>query len=249
MNRSNESDAAGSLVIDTRHNGPPTSGNGGWVAGALARRLGVPVVSVALRAPIPLGLPLQVAQQPDGSLVLTHGGQLVADAAPSTLALAAPPAPDHDTAEAAGVAARLRHQARGLGDAYARCFACGFARPDGLGVIVGPVGDDGLMAAVWTPAATLADADGAITPEATWAALDCPAGMAWSHRLARSASIVTARITATIHQPLRAGERLRVLAWPLHREGRKLHAGSAIVDAQGVVRARSLQLWLMPREA
>ena len=73
--------------------------------------------------------------------------------------------------------------------------------------------------------------------------------MAWSHRLGRSAPIVTARMTATIHQPLRAGERLRVLAWPLHREGRKLHAGSAIVDAQGVVRARSLQLWLLPREA
>jgi hypothetical protein len=249
MTPSTAAQAADALVIDPRHNGPPTSGNGGWVAGALARRLGVPVVSVALRAPIPLGLPLQVVRQPDGTLALHHGSQLVADAAPATLALAVPPAPDDDTAEAAGVAARLRHQARGLGDAYARCFACGFARPDGLGVIVGPVGDDGLMATVWTPPASLADSDGTIAPEATWAALDCPAGMAWSHRLARSAPIVTARMTATIDRPLRAGERLRVLAWPLHREGRKLHAGTAIVDAQGVVRARSLQLWLLPREA
>ncbi len=249
MNSTHTAPAADTVVFDPRHNGPPTSGNGGWVAGALAHRLGAPVVSVALRAPIPLGQPLQVAPQPDGSLALMHAGQLVADAAPSTLALAVPPAPDDDTAEAAGVAARLRHQSRGLGDAYARCFACGFARPDGLGVIVGPVGDDGLMAAVWTPASSLAGADGTIPPEATWAALDCPAGMAWSQRLNRSATIVTARMTATIDQPLRAGERLRVLAWPLHREGRKLHAGSAILDAQGVVRARSLQLWLLPREA
>ena len=242
-------DAGEPLLVDPRHNGPPASGNGGWVAGALARRLGVPVVSVALRAPVPLGQPMQVARQADGSLLLTHAGHLVADAAAAPLDLPVPPAPDDSTAEAAGVAARLRHRGRGLDDPYARCFACGFARPDGLGVIVGPVGDDGLMATVWTPADHLANADGVLSHEATWAALDCPAGMAWSQRLQRSATIVTARMTATIHQPLRAGERLRVLAWPLHREGRKLHAGSAIVDAQGVVRARSLQLWLLPREA
>ena len=55
-------DAGEPLLVDPRHNGPPASGNGGWVAGALARRLGVPVVSVALRAPVPLGQPMQVAR-------------------------------------------------------------------------------------------------------------------------------------------------------------------------------------------
>ena len=236
------------LQIDPRHNGPRTSGNGGWVAGALARRLGAPVVSVALRAPVPLGRPLPLHRLAGGGLALQDGDLLVAEAAAATLQLDVPAVPTDEVAEAAGVAARLRHVQRGPQDAYAQCFVCGFARPDGLGVIVGPVGDDGLMASTWVPPAALAGPDGMVSAEATWAALDCPAGMAWSHRLGRSAAIMTARITATIHRPLAPAKRYRVLAWPLHRDGRKLHAGTAIVDADGAVRAWSQQLWLLPRE-
>jgi hypothetical protein len=241
-------DTDDTLVVDPRFNGPRTSGNGGWVAGALARRLGVPVVTVALRAPVPLAVPLGLQRLADGGLALLHEGTVVAEAAAAELAIDVPPAPDDTTAEAVGVAARLRHVRRGPDDAYAHCFVCGFARPDGLGVIVGPVGDDGLMATTWTPPAALAGPDGRVGVEATWAALDCPAGMAWSQRLGHSTPIVTVRMTATIHTPLRAGERLRVLAWPLLRDGRKLHAGTAIVDDSGAVLARSRQLWLMPRE-
>ena len=241
------------LWIDPRHNGPRTSGNGGWVAGALARRLaarsGAAVASVALRAPVPLGRPLPLRWQADGGLAL-HAGDaadaVVADAAPASLSLTLPAAPPDDVAEAAGVAARWRHQQRGASDPYAVCFVCGFDRPDGLGVIVGPVGDDGdggsgLMATTWVPSATLAGSDGLVSVEATWAALDCPAGMAWSHRLGRGQQIMTVRMTATIDQPLQPGARYRVLAWPLHRDGRKLHAGTAIVDAAGRVCARSQQ--------
>jgi len=238
------------LLIDPRHNGPRTSGNGGWVGGALARRLGGPVASVALRAPVPLGRPLALRPQPDGSLALCDGDTVVADAAPATLSLALPAAPPDDVAEAAGVAARLRHQQRGPGDPYAHCFVCGFNRPDGLGVIVGPVDEDsGLMATTWVPPAALAGPDGTVSVEATWAALDCPAGMAWSHRLGRSQSIMTVRMTATVDRPLQPGARYRVLAWPLQRDGRKLHAGTAIVGADGAVCARSQQLWLLPRDA
>jgi acyl-coenzyme A thioesterase PaaI-like protein len=243
------------LLIDPRHNGPRTSGNGGWVAGALARRLaartGAAVASVALRAPVPLGRPLPLRWQAgDALLELLDGdaGSPVADAAPATLDLAVPAAPADEVAEAAGVAARLRHQQRGLGDPYAQCFVCGFARPDGLGVIVGPVDDAGLMATTWTPPAALAGADGRLPDEVVWAALDCPAGMAWSHKLGRGQQIMTVRMTARIDRPLQAGERLRVLAWPLHQDGRKLHAGTAIVDAGGRVCALSQQLWLLPRE-
>ena len=246
-------DTADTLCIDPRHNGPRTSGNGGWVAGALARRLGAPVVTVALRAPVPLGRPLPLRPQDGGGIALCDGDTVVADAAPAALDLAVPAAPADGEAEAAGLAARLRHQQRGLGDPYAHCFVCGFARPDGLGVIVGPVGapgdDSGLMATTWVPPADLAGPDGLLTPEATWAALDCPAGMAWSHRLGRSQPIMTVRMTAAVDQPLQAGARYRVLAWPLHRDGRKLHAGTAIVAADGAVCALSRQLWLLPRDA
>lgn len=242
-------DTVDTLCVDPRHNGPRTSGNGGWVAGALARRLGAPVVTVALRAPVPLGRPLPLRPQAGGGLALCDGDTVVADAAVATLQLDLPAAPADEVAEAAGVAARLRHQQRGPGDPYAHCFVCGFNRPDGLGVIVGPVDEvSGLMATTWVPPATLAGADGTLPPEVTWAALDCPAGMAWSHRLGRGAQIMTVRMTAAINHPLVAGARYRVLAWPLQRDGRKLHAGTAIVDADGAVRARSQQLWLLPRD-
>ncbi|MBL8352213.1 MAG: hypothetical protein JNL87_18090 [Burkholderiaceae bacterium] len=245
-------DDAGSaepLVIDPLRNGPRSSGNGGWVAGSLALRLGTPVTSVALRAPVPLGTPLQLRLQPDGSLTLGHAGTVVAEAAAATLELGIPPPPDLDAAEAAGVVARLRSERRGATWPYAHCFACGFARTDGLAIIPGPVGDDGLVATTWTPPAWVGGADGRVRVEATWAALDCPAGIAWSHRLPEGTPIVTVRMTASVERPLAVGERCRVIAWPIARDGRKLHAGSAIVDDSGTVRARSRQLWLIPRDA
>ena len=52
---------------------------------------------------------------------------------------------------------------------------------------------------------------------------------------------------AGIDAPLRAGRRHVVMGWPIAQDGRKLHAGTAIVDADGRVVARSLQLWLLPR--
>ena len=240
-------DAPDALVIDPLRNGPRTSGNGGWVAGSLARRLGAPITSVALRAPAPLGVPLRVRLQADGSATLDHHGTVVAEAAAAALQLDIPAPPDADAAEAAGVIARLRSERRGANWPYAHCFACGFARADGLGLIPGPVGDDGLVATTWTPPAALGAADGQVLVEATWAALDCPAGIAWSHQLPEATPIVTVRMTASVDRPLRVGERYRVIAWPMARDGRKLHAGSAIVDDAGAVRARSLQLWLIPR--
>jgi hypothetical protein len=101
------------LLIDPRRNGPRTSGNGGWVAGSLARRLGAPITSVALRAPVPLGVSLRLWFQPDGSAALDHDGTVVAEAAAATLELDIPAPPEVDAAEAAGVMARLRSQRRG----------------------------------------------------------------------------------------------------------------------------------------
>lgn len=240
--------AAEPLVIDPLRNGPRSSGNGGWVAGSLALRLGAPVTSVALRAPVPLGTPLQLRFQPDGSVTLDHAGTRVAEAAAAALELEIPSPPDLDAAEAAGVVARLRSERRGANWPYAHCFACGFARTDGLAIIPGPVGDDGLVATTWTPPASVGGPDGQVLIEATWAALDCPAGIAWSHRLPEATPIVTVRMTASVERPLAVGERCRVIAWPIARDGRKLHAGSAIVDDSGTVRARSRQLWLIPRD-
>lgn len=235
------------LRIPRRFNGPVTSGNGGWVSGALARHLPPGPVSVSLRAPPPLERALSLCPA-ERSLELRDGDTLLALAEPTTLNLEVPAPPSLDAAAAAGFAARLGARARVAEAAYALCFGCGIARQDGLGIVPGPVGDQGVVAAAWTPSQDLADATGQVDPEVVWAALDCPAGIAWSHRMNRYPAMMTARMTAVIDIALRAGTRYGVMGWPIARDGRKLHAGTAIFDANGVVHARSLQLWLLPRD-
>jgi hypothetical protein len=235
-----------SLTIDPRHNGPHTSGNGGWVSGSLARLLGAGSVSVSLRTPAPLAVPMRVRWQDDAIVTLDNDGVLVAEARRSELELDVPNAPDPDEAEAAGALAQ-KTSAQGANGPYARCFSCGLARSDGLRIVPGPVGEVGIVATTWMPPSFVADAGGQLPVEATWAALDCSAGFAWMHRLAPGSAIITARMTAVIDQPLQAGRRYTVIGWPIVQDGRKLHAGTAIFDATGKVQARSRQLWLIQR--
>jgi hypothetical protein len=238
---------APTLTIDDRFNGPPASANGGYAAGSMAALLDADAVEVTLRAPPPLGRPLQLLRTPGGGIALQDGATPIADAVPTDFELAIPPLPSIDEAEAAGALGRLRASSR-TGNPYARCFGCGVARTDGLRIIPSEVGEAGVVAATWTPGVKLAAADGTVPAPVVWAALDCPAGIAWNHRLPDSPPLVTGRITARIDLPLVAGERYRVLGWPIAREGRKLHAGTAIIDDEGRVRAQSLQLWLLPRQ-
>ena len=234
------------ICIDPRYNGPITSGNGGWVAGSLARLLGDEPVSVSLRAPAPLGVPMGVRWQEDGTVRLENDGVLIAEAGKSRLELEVPKAPDRCEAEAAGALAQ-ELSAQSANGPYARCFGCGSARSDGLRIVPGPLGENGIVATSWLPPLLAADAGGQLCVEATWAALDCSAGFAWMQRLGAGTPIITARMTAVIDQPLNVGQRYTVIGWPIAREGRKLHAGTAIFDAAGKVQARSRQLWLIQR--
>jgi hypothetical protein len=236
------------VIIDPRYNGPTsTSGNGGWVAGSLARLFGTRSVSVTLRAPAPLAVPMFVRWQDAGTATLVNDGTLVAEAIVAPLELDVPKALDPNEAETAGMLAQKVSAQRGANWPYAHCFGCGFARSDGLRIMPGPVGDDGIVATAWTPPSVVADASGQLTVEATWAALDCSGGIAWLQRLAAGTAIVTARMSAVIDHPLQVGRRYTVIGWPIAQEGRKLHAGTAIFDATGKVQARSRQLWLTPR--
>jgi hypothetical protein len=234
------------LIIDPRYNGPNTSGNGGWVAGSLARLLGTESASVLLRAPAPLAVPMLIGRRDDGAVTLENGGTLIAEAGLAPLELEVPKAPDSNEAEAAGSLAR-QVSAQEANSPYAHCFSCGFARSDGLCIVPGPVGDDGMVATTWTPPSSVVDASGQLSVEATWAALDCSAGFAWMHRLTVGTAIITARMTAAVDQPLQLGQKYTVIGWPIAQEGRKLHAGTAIFDAAGKVQARSRQLWLIRR--
>jgi len=247
MTHDTRSNRIDTVIIHPRYNGPSTSGNGGWVAGSLARLFGKDSVSVTLRAPAPLAVPMFVRWRDDGTATLDDSGTLIAEAALAPMELDVPKAPGLDEVDAAGTLAQRVSAQRGANWPYATCFGCGFARRDGLRIVPGPVGDDGIVATTWTPPSFVADAAGQLSVEATWAALDCSGGIAWIHRLGAGTVIFTARMTASIDQPLQVGHRYTVIGWPIARDGRKLHAGTAIFDAAGKVQALSSQLWLIPR--
>ena len=85
------------LTIPRRFNGPPTSGNGGYVAGAIAACLPDPTVQITLRAPVPLDRELELRATPAGGFTLHDDELLLAEAAGCVIdatEIAVPPAPD-----------------------------------------------------------------------------------------------------------------------------------------------------------
>lgn len=229
---------AKTLSIASRFNGPPTSGNGGYVCGLLANEIGGPA-EAALRVPPPLDTPLTLTR--DGAHVFMHAGDtLVGEAKPATLSITVPPAPA--LADARDAAKRYP----GLnGHAFSTCFVCGAARParDGLNIFTGKLSDRDMVACTWSPSADLADTQGCVAAEFIHAALDCPGY--WALPRAGEVIAVLARYAVSIDAPLpRVGDELIVAAWPLASEGRKHKAASALYAADGRVLARAEALWV-----
>ena len=220
------------LTIDSRFNGPPNSGNGGYVCGLLAREIDGPT-EAALRVPPPLNKPLTLTR--DGERVLLRDGDtLIGEAKPTALDFKAEPAPS--LADARDAAKRYA----GLHHAFPTCFVCGASRAkhDGLDIFTGKVSDRDMVACTWSPAADLADADGRVAPEFIHAALDCPGY--WALPGAGEVVAVLARFGVSIDAPPpRVGEELIVAAWPLSSDGRKHKAASALYDADVAVLARA----------
>jgi hypothetical protein len=225
------------LTIDSRFNGPPASGNGGYVCGLLAREIDGPA-EAALRVPPPLNKPLTLSR--DGARVLLHDGAiLVGEAKPATLDLTAVPAPS--LAEARDAAKRYG----GFNHAFKTCFVCGAERVqgDGMHVYAGRLHNSNMVACTWIPAADLADSEGRVGSEFVFAALDCPGY--WTLPGAGPVIAVLGRYTMSIDAPLpRIGEELIVAAWHLSSDGRKHKAASALYDANGAVLARAEALWI-----
>jgi hypothetical protein len=233
---------AESLTIPKRFNGPLDSGNGGYSSGAIAGFLGGPA-EVTLRRPVPLDRKLAVEPGSHGAFRVLDGEDLIADARPvPDLALDVPAAPTPGQARVA--ASRYRGLADGM---FSRCFVCGRAREDAFGVFAGEVDGRDLVASPWTPPSWTAGPEGYVLPEFVWAVLDCPTYFALYMRGELPMSVL-ARLTANIAAPVRAGEEQVVIAWPIAAEGRKRHAGSAVVSADGDVLASARALLIEPRE-
>jgi hypothetical protein len=206
--------ARATVTIPSRFNGPPTSANGGYSCGLVARLVGAEDVTVSLRLPPPIDTPLAVVR--DGDRVeLRDGEELVAEGEHWC---------DHHP--------------------FPTCFTCGPERApgDGLRLFPGEL-DGGLFATAWTPDASLDDGTGHVRSECVWAALDCPTSAPVAN-FATGPPMVLARLTARLGCRVIVGKRHAIVAWPLAIDGRKHHAACALFDSEGRLLCASQALWI-----
>ncbi len=227
------------VTIDQRFNGPPDSGHGGYVCGVVAGLVGGPA-EVTLRRPPPLGRPLEIQRLEGGRVALRDGETVVADGAPASVDIDVPEPVGFPDAEAASKSylGFVQH-------AFPTCFGCGPQRAegDGLRIFPGRIEGHDIVAAPWTPDASLAGEDGAVRPEFVWAALDCGGGWALLTE-ATEQPIVLGRLAARLIAPVQPGERCVLTGWPLGEDGRKLYSGTALFSQNGELRALARATWV-----
>ncbi|WP_329123083.1 PaaI family thioesterase [Streptomyces sp. NBC_01465] len=232
------------VTVPARVHGYPGVAFGGYVAGLLADRADAKTVRVDFRGAVPVDTPVRIAQNPDGGAELTSGSTALALASPRELTLDVPDAPSW--AEAlAGTEARLQNPDGGFTD----CYGCGEGVTPGLGlrIFAGLAPGRDLVTAAWTPDPGLGADGGVLPPEAVWAALDCPGGIAALQLGSAKAGLVTAALTATVLRPVVAGEPHVPYAWVIAESGRKHTVGIALATAEGELCAVAEALWLDPR--
>jgi hypothetical protein len=229
------------LVIDPRFNGPPDSANGGVACGAVAGLLVGPA-EVSLRAPVPLGVPLDVERR-DGGVVVSHEGTVVAEGHPAGPVDVEPPLLS-TVAEARE--AQRAHPWLGRSHPFDGCWVCAPGRHDGLGMVWGPhPRDPRCNATLLIADATVPHEGERVTPQVMWAALDCPSYAPELWDLERPSML--ARLHGELIGTVTLGQPVVALGWSLASDGRKQHTASALLDATGRVLARARALWIRPR--
>ncbi len=232
-----------SIAILSRFNGPLQSGNGGYSAGAIAAFVDGDIAEVSLRSPVPLDTELAVDPVGDGTIRISDGETLVAEAR-SVDDLGVEP-PQQVSLEAAREAAARYRGMRG--GPFSRCFVCGLDRADSLGVFAGEVEGREVVASPWTPPEWAADGDGLVRSEIVWGVLDCPTYFAAYLRRDPLPVGFLVRQAARMDCPVAAGEEHVVLSWPLEADGRKSEAASAVLSAGGETLAIARALLVEPR--
>lgn len=224
--------------IERRFRGPPSSGNGGYVAGLVAAALGGSNCTVTLKSPPPIDRDLTLETQ-DAIATLSENDKVVVTAAREPVDIEVPPPPSLEMArDSEPRFTGLSHHI------FPGCFVCGPDREsgDGMRIFPGQLGDSARqVAATWEPDESLTDERGLVRPEFLWAALDCPGYFAAEDDAGLA---LLGRMSATIHRPVRAGERLIATGWPIEREGRKHRVGSALHDADGTLVAAATATWI-----
>ena len=240
---------AATMTVPARFRGPARSGNGGWSAGRLAEELmahtGPTTVTVVLRKPPPLDVPIDV-EVADETATARHEGEVVATASRADADLTVVDSVTPDLARAAeepyagldfhpfpgaSPAAPAASPATGCGSSPARSTTR-TARP------------------AWPPPGrrtrACGDTDGEeATIPATWAALDCIGG--WAGDLTERL-MVLGTMTAVVGLPPRIGEEHVVMGSARGREGRRTFTSAALYDSSGRAIAVAEHVWIsVPR--
>lgn len=245
------------LTIPHRYNGPPDSGNGGFVAGRIAEELltalgrpsagpDSPWVEVTLRTPPPLDTPYDTALV-DTTLTVTVTETVVAEARVAETATSPVPAVEPVDRETA-LAAEQRYE--GLTrHPFPTCWVCGTDRPDGYHLQPGTVADradppgaDRRTACLWrVPPSASPDGTGPVPASAVWAALDCPGG--WT-ALVQGRIVVLGRMTARVAGVPAVGDECLTMGQLLGTEGRKTWTATSVYAPDGVELARAHSTWI-----
>ncbi|MCO8272198.1 hypothetical protein M1L60_16510 [Actinoplanes sp. TRM 88003] len=215
------------MLIPKGFNGPPSTGNGGWSAGAFAvaagAEVGGPALEVTLRVPPPLETELTFA---DGAV---HDGETlvatVAETSEPVSYAASVPLPEAVRA-AEAYAGFTRHP-------FPTCYVCGTDRPDGLRIFPGPL-PDGRTAAPWTVPAE-------VDLPVVWAALDCPGG--WT-ALQNGRTYVLGRIAATTTALPEPGSTCVIMGEATGFSGRKAMVLSTIYGPDGSPLSTARATWI-----
>ena len=224
------------LSIAGRFQGPPNSGNGGYVCGLVAATVHADL-KVRLLMPPPLDTPLGLVREGDGDWVLASAAGPVERGAAGLLELDVPSPPRYVQAVWAS-----QHYPGFREHAFPDCFVCGphRRRGDGMRIFPGML-DTGIVAAPWLPPDTLDAGDGKVAVEFHWAALDCPGYFAVS---GGRRVMLLGELQAHIDRRVHVGEPCTVIGWKIGAEGRKHQAGTAIFDEDGELCARGRATWL-----
>ncbi|MBL6686722.1 MAG: hypothetical protein ISP92_00725 [Pseudomonadales bacterium] len=239
-----------SLTIPERFRGPPASGNGGYVSGALAPFATLSSgqsPEITLRAPIPLDQPLTIAPAA-GEPSTQHaqvGTTLIAEIKGTQLVCEVPAPPtwaetEAAASESAALKPNLNPLLPGRLGFHPICFCCGPEHAEGLKVFVAPVGRQ--VSGLWQTQEAWATSDGSLPEAFLWTALDCPGQYAFFAEGIRTGLL--GRMTAEILTRPKAGTTLQVTAWTISVNGKKHLAGGALFDSDRNLLAYAHTLWI-----
>jgi hypothetical protein len=239
-----------SVMIDKRFCGPPKSANGGYACGLLAGLIEGDA-EITLLAPPPLGERLDLVVGDDGVELRKDATTLARGRSVRFAWTDIPVVSLSDVQDAVRRSSydESRHP-------LPTCFVCGPARVDGDGLRIiprplppRPSDRPGTVAARWVPWPDLAGDDQAVAREFIWAALDCPTGFAVAGAqhlgMTGDEAILLGRMRAHVERRPHPGDRCIVVGWPTGRDGRKLFASSALLDADGALLAVAQATWLL----